>query len=63
MYETMAVLYRRAGDQSKAAAMDNRRVELWSHWQSALPQNTYIRRQLEAARRPAGDRPVIRNQS
>jgi hypothetical protein len=63
MYETMAVLYRRAGDQGRAAAMDNRRVELWSHWQSALPQNGYIRRQLEAARAPAADRPAIRNQS
>jgi tRNA A-37 threonylcarbamoyl transferase component Bud32/tetratricopeptide (TPR) repeat protein len=63
MYETMAALYRRAGDRGKAAAMDNRRVELWEHWQSALPQNAFIRRQLEAAHGLAADHPTVRNQS
>jgi serine/threonine protein kinase len=63
MYETMAVLYRRAGEHGKAAAMDYRRVELWRHWQRQLPQNAYVRRQLEAARGLSADRPVIRNQS
>jgi tetratricopeptide (TPR) repeat protein len=62
MYETMAILYRRAGDHGKAAAMDRQRMELWSHWQRTLPQNAYVRRQLEAARGLSGDH-VIRNQS
>jgi tetratricopeptide (TPR) repeat protein len=48
IYAALAVLYRRTGNLPAADAMSSHRVELWRHWQQKLPQNTFIRRQLEA---------------
>jgi serine/threonine protein kinase len=48
IYEALAVLYRRTGDAAAADAMNARRVELWRSWQQKLPQNAFVRRQLEA---------------
>ena len=48
IYATLADLYRRTGDPGSAQAMHARQVELWRQWQQKLPQNNFIRRQLEA---------------
>ncbi|MBZ5611078.1 MAG: protein kinase [Acidobacteriia bacterium] len=50
IYATLAVLYRRSGDSASAELMQARRVELWRHWEQTLPQNAFVRRQLDAAR-------------
>jgi tetratricopeptide (TPR) repeat protein len=50
IYVGMAVLYGRTGDRAKMAALNSRRLELWSHWQQALPRNSFVLRQVEAAR-------------
>jgi tetratricopeptide (TPR) repeat protein len=51
-YGALAALYRRAGDIAKATDMESRRLDLWRHWDSKLPNNSFVRRQIEAARRP-----------
>jgi len=45
-----AALHRRAGQADLASALEARRVELWRHWENALPQNPFVLRQLKAAR-------------
>jgi tetratricopeptide (TPR) repeat protein/predicted Ser/Thr protein kinase len=52
IYEALTVLYRRSGDPAKAAEMNSRRVELWRHWQIELPNNAFVRSQLNAANEP-----------
>jgi hypothetical protein len=54
IYEGLTVLYGRTGDQTKAAAMNAQRVGLWRQWQFKLPNNAYIRRQLDTANAPLG---------
>jgi tetratricopeptide (TPR) repeat protein len=49
IYERLADLYRRTGDQSQAESMRARRVELWRHWDRKFPGNAFIRKQLEPA--------------
>jgi hypothetical protein len=51
IYAALASLYLRVGEASKAEGMQAKRTELWRHWQQALPQNSYVRNQLEAANR------------
>ena len=46
MYYYMAGVYRHAGESAKASEMDQRRIELWRLWDSKLPQNTFVQRQL-----------------
>jgi tetratricopeptide (TPR) repeat protein/tRNA A-37 threonylcarbamoyl transferase component Bud32 len=50
IYGALTILYRRSGNLALAEAMNTRRVELWRVWQQKLPRNTFVRRQLEAAR-------------
>jgi tetratricopeptide (TPR) repeat protein len=50
--EAMAVLNRRVGQTDAAAQLASRRLELWQSWDQNLPNNSYIHRQVEAARRP-----------
>jgi tRNA A-37 threonylcarbamoyl transferase component Bud32/tetratricopeptide (TPR) repeat protein len=50
IYEALAVLHMRNGNPAGAAEMNSRRLDLWRHWQRQLPQNSFVRRQLEAAR-------------
>lgn len=50
IYRSAAPLHRRAGQADLAAALEARRLELWQHWDSKLPNNAFVRRQLEAAR-------------
>ncbi len=47
LYGTLAVLYRRSGDEASADRMNGRRLELWRHWQLVLPGNAFVRQQLQ----------------
>ena len=58
IYGALSVLYRRSGDSASAEAMNARRVELWRHWQQKLPQNAFVRRQLEATAGVSAYRPT-----
>jgi tetratricopeptide (TPR) repeat protein len=49
IYERLADLYRRTGDEPRAETMRERRSELWRHWERRFPGNVFVRRQLEAA--------------
>jgi len=58
IYGTLAVLFRRTGDPASAEAMHARQVELWRSWQHKLPQNAFVRRQLEATAGALAGRPT-----
>jgi serine/threonine protein kinase/tetratricopeptide (TPR) repeat protein len=45
-----ASAYRRAQLPDQASAMERRRLALWQKWDQRLPNNPFVRRQLEAAR-------------
>jgi tetratricopeptide (TPR) repeat protein len=49
VYTAMAHLDRRAGRNDLASALEFRRQELWRHWDSKLPDNSFVRRQVNAA--------------
>ncbi|HUM06748.1 MAG TPA: serine/threonine-protein kinase [Terriglobales bacterium] len=49
LYGSMARLYRRQGDETKADGMIRQRLELWQRWDRNLPGNAFVQRQLEAA--------------
>ncbi len=49
---SLARLFRRMGKGDKAAPLEASRLQLWRHWNSKLPNNPFVRRQLEAARLP-----------
>jgi len=51
IYAALSSLYLRLGESSKAEAMQSKRIELWRHWHEALPLNTYVHNQLEAAKK------------
>jgi tetratricopeptide (TPR) repeat protein len=51
-YGALTVLYRRTGETTKAANMQARRLELWRQWDTKLPKNPFIHRQLAAATLP-----------
>jgi len=48
IYRALAALATYTGDIPEAHTMDSRRMELWHLWDSKLPHNPYIRRQLAA---------------
>jgi len=48
LYEALTLLYRRTGDTPKMQTMQTLWLELWRHWDGKLPNNAFIRRQLEA---------------
>jgi tetratricopeptide (TPR) repeat protein len=52
LYEGLARACRRTGDNTKAESAASRRLELWRHWDSKLPQNSFVRSQMEAANHP-----------
>jgi len=52
LYQAEAALQRRAGHAGLAGTLETHYLQLWRHWDSKLPNNPFIRRQLEAARRP-----------
>ena len=49
IYERLADLYQRTGDEPQAESIRERRFELWQRWEHRFPGNAFIRRQLEAA--------------
>ena len=48
LYEALTFLYRRTGDTAKMQIMVAQRLELWRQWDGKLPNNAFVRRQLEA---------------
>jgi serine/threonine-protein kinase len=50
LYGTLADLYRRTGRSADADALSAKRRALWLAWQTRLPGNAYIARQLDDAR-------------
>jgi hypothetical protein len=57
VYAAYAALHRRAGQIDLAFALETRRLELWRHWDRKLPNNAFVRRQLEMANLTRGFRP------
>ncbi|HTS31676.1 MAG TPA: serine/threonine-protein kinase [Bryobacteraceae bacterium] len=51
VYQALSAVSRRAGHHDRASSLDALRLELWRHWDSRLPGNSFIRRQIEAASR------------
>ena len=52
IYAAKSVLHRRAGQADLASSLDTRRRDLWRQWDGKLPNNTFVRRQQEAASLP-----------
>jgi hypothetical protein len=50
------VLRRRAQQTGLESAPELRRLELWQHWDHRLPNNAFVRRQLELAKKSHFDR-------
>ena len=49
IYGALADLHRRNGRADQAQSLAAQRVEIWQEWNRKLPQNAFIRKQLEAA--------------
>ena len=49
IFDGAAAVYRRAGQADAAYALETRRLALWRQWDRKLPNNAFIRRQLDAA--------------
>jgi serine/threonine protein kinase len=45
---SLAALLRRAGRTDEATTLDGNRLQLWRHWESKLPANPFVQRQLSA---------------
>lgn len=52
IYAAMSALHHRTSRPEQAAELDARCLELWRHWDRKLPDNSFVRRQLEAKRLP-----------
>jgi serine/threonine protein kinase len=50
LHTSLAMLLRRMGMGDKALPLEAGRLELWRHWDSKLPNNPFVHRELEAAR-------------
>ena len=48
-YGALASLDRRNGHAEDAAILETRRLEIWRHWQSKLPNNPFVLQQIAAA--------------
>jgi serine/threonine protein kinase len=53
IYANMAGLNRHIGRSDRASALEAQRLELWRRWDARLPNNTFVRRQLNEASGPA----------
>jgi serine/threonine protein kinase len=49
IWTSMAQLYRQAQNRDLASAMAKRRLDLWRHWDSNLPNNPFVRGKVAAA--------------
>ena len=47
IYGAEAVLQRRAGHADLASALETRRRDFWRQWERKLPNNAFVRRQLD----------------
>jgi serine/threonine protein kinase len=52
LHTSLATLLRRLGRKEQALSLEAGRLELWQGWNRKLPNNPFVRRQLEAARLP-----------
>jgi hypothetical protein len=52
VYDALARSLRQTGEFASASEISGRRRELWRHWNVKLPQNDFVRRQLESADAP-----------
>jgi hypothetical protein len=59
VYTAMARLDRRIGRTDLASALESRRLAVWLHWDSKLPNNGFVRRQLAAAHTRAESIPQL----
>ena len=50
LYTSLADFLRRAGHIEPASTFDAQRLALWEYWDGKLPRNTFVTRQLTAAR-------------
>lgn len=53
VFAALGDLYRQTHQTDSQSAIESRRLELWRHWDSQLPSNSFVRRQLESASRSA----------
>jgi tetratricopeptide (TPR) repeat protein len=53
IYGSLATLHRRYGERVRADELSAVLVELWRHWDRKLPNNGFVRRQLESTGKPA----------
>ena len=51
IYRRLEELQRTVGNADAAAALGQRRQELWQHWDGELPNNPFVKRQLAASSR------------
>jgi hypothetical protein len=49
LYHQLSVLDARTGATAQAKDMQAHQIELWRHWEQKLPQNAFIRHQVEVA--------------
>lgn len=49
LYDSLIALYNRTGETTKAGNMKTRQVELWRHWDEKIPNNEFVRHQLDLA--------------
>jgi predicted Ser/Thr protein kinase len=49
LYAAAAKQYRASGQPALASGMLFRRLKLWQHWETSLPGNAFVRRQIEAS--------------
>jgi hypothetical protein len=52
LYGALAGLHRQAHHTDLASALELRRLELWRHWDAKLPHNSFVTRQMKAAKAP-----------
>ena len=52
LYSALAKLHRQAHHTDLASALELRRMELWRHWDTKLPHNSFVSRQLKPAQAP-----------
>jgi tetratricopeptide (TPR) repeat protein/predicted Ser/Thr protein kinase len=48
IYQSLATLYRKAGEEQQAREVESRRAELWHDWDRRLPNNPFVLRQIAA---------------
>jgi tetratricopeptide (TPR) repeat protein len=51
VFAALGALYRQSHQTDSESSIESRRLELWRHWESQLPNNSFVHRQLEAANR------------